>query len=47
MFIFLCYFLQNARRDTAAEKESDMWDDTGHILVQRSKKIKMDKKRNF
>ena len=23
MFIFLCYFHQNARRDTAAEKEFD------------------------
>ena len=24
MFIFLCYFLQNARRDTAAEKKFDI-----------------------
>ena len=24
MFIFLCYFLQNARRDRAAEKEFDI-----------------------
>ena len=44
MFIASCYFIYNARRDTATEKEFDIVIQMTleHVLVQRSKK----KKRN-
>ena len=46
MFIASCYFIYNARRDTAAEKEFDivMQMTLEHVLVQRFKKKEMDKK---
>ena len=46
MFIASCYFIYNARRDTAAEKEFDivMQITLEHVLVQRFKKKEMDKK---
>ena len=46
MFISSCYFIYNARRDTAAEKEFDIVIQMTleHVLVQRFKKKEMDKK---
>ena len=46
MFIALCYFVCNARRDTATGKEFDIVIQMTleHVLVQRSKKKR--KKRN-
>ena len=49
MFISLCYFTCNARRDTAAEKQFDIviqmtMEDAA---VQRFKKNEMDEKNNF
>ena len=46
MFIASCYFIYNACRDTAAEKEFDivMQMTLEHVLVQRFKKKEMDKK---
>ena len=48
MFISSCYFIYNARRDTAAEKEVDVVTQMifEHVLVQRVKKKEMDKKKN-
>ena len=47
MFISSCYFIYNARRDTAAEKEVDVVTQMifEHVLVQRVKKKEMDKKK--
>ena len=44
-----CYFICNARRDTAAEEELDsvMLMTLEDVLVQRFKKNKVDKKNNF
>ena len=49
MFVSSCYFIYNARRDTAAEKEFDIVIQMTlkHVLVQRFKKKEMDKKNNF
>ena len=49
MFISSCYFIYNARRDTAAEKEFDIVIQMAfdHVLVQRFKKKEMDKKITF
>ena len=49
MFIASCYFIYNARRDTAAEKEFDIAIQMSleHVLVQRFKKKEMDEKNNF
>ena len=49
MFVSSCYFIYNARRDTAAEKEFDIVIQMTlkHVLVQRFKKKEMDKKKNF
>ena len=52
MFIALCYFVCNARRDTATEKEFDIVIQMTleHVLVQRSKKKRkkeMDEENNF
>ena len=46
MFISSCYFIYNARRDTAAEKEVDVVIQMifEHVLVQRFKRKEMDKK---
>ena len=46
MFIALCYFVCNAPRDTATEKEFDIVIQMTleHVLVQRSKKKKKKKK---
>ena len=46
MFISLCYFIYNARRDAAAEKEFDLVIQMTleHILVQRFKKKETDEK---
>ena len=46
MFISSCYFIYNARRDTAAEKEFDIVIQLTleHVLVQRFKKKEMKKK---
>ena len=48
MFISSCYFIYNARRDTAAEKEVDVVIQMifEHALVQRFKRKEMDKKKN-
>ena len=48
MFISSCYFIYNARRDAAAEKEVDVVTQMifDHVLVQRVKKKEMDKKKN-
>ena len=45
----LCYFNENALRDTAAEKEFDfvIQMTLDHILVQRFKKKEIDEKSNF
>ena len=47
MFISSCYFIYNARRDTAAEKEVDVVIQMifEHALVQRFKRKEMDKKK--
>ena len=49
MLISSCYFIQNASRDTAVEKEFDIAIQMKmeHILVQKYKKIEMDEKINF
>ena len=49
MFISSCYFIYNARRDTAAEKEVDVVTQMifEHVLVQRVKKKEMDKKKKM
>ena len=49
MFISLCCFTYNTRRDTAAEKEFDIVIQMTleHVLVQRFKKKEMDEKNNF
>ena len=49
MFISSCYFIYNARRDTAAEKEFDIIIQMTleHVLVQRFKKKKWTKKTTF
>ena len=49
MFISSCYFIYNARRDTAAEKEFDIVIQMKqeHVLVHRFKKREMDEKSNF
>ena len=49
IFVSSCYFIYNARRDTAAEKEFDIVIQMTlkHVLVQRFKKKEMDKKNNF
>ena len=49
MFIALCYFVCNARRDTATEKEFDIVIQMKleHVLLQRFKKEEMDEKNNF
>ena len=49
MFVSSCYFIFNARRYTAAEKEFDIVIQMTleHVLVQRFKKIVMDQKNNF
>ena len=49
MFIASCYFIYNARRDTATEKEFDIVIQMTleHVLVQRFKKKEMDEKNNF
>ena len=46
MFISSCYFIYNARRDKAAEKEFDIVIQMTleHDIVQRFKKKEMDKK---
>ena len=46
MFISSCYFIYNAPRDTAAEKEFDIVIQMTleHVIVQRFKKKEMDKK---
>ena len=43
MFIFSCYFIENARRHTAAEKEFDI-DNTNDTVARSSFKIQ--EKRN-
>ena len=47
MFISRCYFIYNARRDTAAKKEFDIMTQMtlAHFLAQRSKKKEMVKKK--
>ena len=47
MFISLCYFIYNACRDTAAEKEFDIVIQMTleHVLVQRFKKKEIEKKK--
>ena len=49
MFITSCYFIYNAGRDTAIEKEIDIVIEMTleHVLVQRFKKKEMDEKNNF
>ena len=49
MFISSCYFIYNAHRDTAAEKEFDVVIQMTleHVLVQRFKKKETDKKTTF
>ena len=50
MFIASCYFIYNARRDTATEKEFDIVIQMtlDHVLVQRFKEKEMaEKKNNF
>ena len=49
MFIASCYFIYNARRDTAAEKEFDTVIQMilEHVLVKRFKKKEMGKTKNF
>ena len=49
VFIPSCYFIYNARRDTAAEKELDIVIQMalGHVLVQRFKKKEMEEKSKF
>ena len=49
VFIPSCYFIYNARRDTAAEKELDIVIQMAleHLLVQRFKKKEMEEKSNF
>ena len=46
MLISSCYFIYNARRDIAAEKEVDVVIQMifEHVLVQRFKRKEMDKK---
>ena len=49
MFLSSCYLIENARRDTAAEKELDilMQIKLEPLLVQRFKKKERDKKSTF
>ena len=49
MFIASCYFVYNAGRDTATEKEFHIVIQMTleHVLVQRFKKKEMDEKNNF
>ena len=49
MFIASCYFIYNARRDTATEKEFDIVIQMTlqHVLVQGFKKKEMDKITTF
>ena len=49
VFITSCYFIYNARRDTAAEEELDIVIQMAleHLLVQRFKKKEMEEKSNF
>ena len=49
MFISSFYFIHNARRDRAAEKEFDIVIEMTleHVLVQRFKKKEMSKKTTF
>ena len=49
MFIASCYFIYNARRDTATEKEFDIVIQMTleYVLIQRFKKKEMDEKNNF
>ena len=49
MFIASCYFIYNARRDKATEKEFDIVIQMTleHVLVQRFKKKEMDEENNF
>ena len=48
MFISSCYFIQKARRDTAAKKELDIVIQMTlkHALVRRFKKNEMDERSN-
>ena len=49
MFIASCYFIYNARRDKATEKEFNIVIQMTleHVLVQRFKKKEMDEENNF
>ena len=49
VFIPSCYFIYNARRDTAAEKELDIVIQMAleHVLVQRFKKKEIEEKSKF
>ena len=45
MFTSSCYFIYNARRDAATEKEFDVVMTLEHVLVQRFKEKKMGEKK--